>query len=108
MIIRIHPYSGVRIYLQIVQQLTQAIESGALRPGEQLPPIRTLAREPAPSWRCCWLSLGARNFWCWTSRHKALIPWRRKPSSSTLWGSQPDEGIDSEQGEINHHGKRLD
>jgi GntR family transcriptional regulator len=43
MIFRIHPDSGVPIYLQIVQQVTHAIESGALRAAEQLPPIRTLA-----------------------------------------------------------------
>jgi GntR family transcriptional regulator len=45
MILRIHPDSGVPIYLQLVQQVTHAIESGALRPGEQLPPIRTVAEE---------------------------------------------------------------
>lgn len=43
MIFRIHPDSGVPIYLQVVQQVTHAIESGALLAGEQLPPIRTLA-----------------------------------------------------------------
>lgn len=45
MLFRIHPGSGVPIYLQIVQQVTHAIESGALRPGEQLPPIRSLAED---------------------------------------------------------------
>jgi DNA-binding transcriptional regulator YhcF (GntR family) len=45
MILRTHPDSGVPIYLQIVQQVTHAIESGALQPGEQLPPIRTLAED---------------------------------------------------------------
>jgi DNA-binding transcriptional regulator YhcF (GntR family) len=45
MILRTHPDSGVPIYLQIVQQVTHAIESGALQPGEQLPTIRTLAED---------------------------------------------------------------
>lgn len=45
MIIRIHPGSGVPIYLQIVHQVTHAIESGALQAGEQLPTIRTLAQD---------------------------------------------------------------
>jgi len=45
MIFRIHPGSGVPIYMQIVQQVTHAIESGALRPGEQLPTIRSLAED---------------------------------------------------------------
>ncbi len=45
MIFRIHPGSGVPIYLQLVQQVTHAIETGALRAGDQLPPIRGLAEE---------------------------------------------------------------
>jgi GntR family transcriptional regulator len=45
MIFRIHPGSGVPIYLQLVQQVTHAIETGALRSGDQLPPIRSLAEE---------------------------------------------------------------
>jgi GntR family transcriptional regulator len=45
MILRIHPDSGVPIYLQLVQQVTHAVETGALRPDDQLPPIRGLAEE---------------------------------------------------------------
>lgn len=45
MLFRIHPDSGVPIYLQLVQQVMHAIETGALRPGEQLPAIRSLAEE---------------------------------------------------------------
>lgn len=45
MIFHIHPDSGVPIYLQLVQQVTHAIETGALRPEDQLPPIRTVAEE---------------------------------------------------------------
>jgi GntR family transcriptional regulator len=42
---RIHPDSGVPIYLQLVRQVMHAIETGALRPGEQLPPIRAVAQD---------------------------------------------------------------
>jgi len=45
MFFRIHPDSGVPIYLQLVQQVTHAIETGALRPEDQLPPIRSLAED---------------------------------------------------------------
>jgi GntR family transcriptional regulator len=37
--------SGVPIYLQLMEQVKHAIETGALRPGEQLPGIRPLAEE---------------------------------------------------------------
>ena len=40
-----NPSSGVPIYLQIMEQVKHAIETGALRPGEQLPSIRPLAEE---------------------------------------------------------------
>ena len=33
------------IYLQLMEQVKHAIETGALRPGEQLPSIRPLAEE---------------------------------------------------------------
>jgi GntR family transcriptional regulator len=36
---------GVPIYLQLMEQVKHAIETGALRPGEQLPGIRPLAEE---------------------------------------------------------------
>ena len=45
MIIKPNPSLGVPIYLQLVEQLKHAIETGALRPGEQLPGIRPLAEE---------------------------------------------------------------
>lgn len=38
-----NPTSGVPIYLQVMEQIKHAIETGALRPGEQLPGIRALA-----------------------------------------------------------------
>jgi DNA-binding transcriptional regulator YhcF (GntR family) len=45
MLVRIHPDSGIPIYLQLMQQVTHAVETGALRPGEQLPAIRALAED---------------------------------------------------------------
>jgi GntR family transcriptional regulator len=45
MLFRPNPSSGVPIYLQLMEQVKHAIESGALRPGEQLPGIRPLAEE---------------------------------------------------------------
>ena len=42
---RIHPQSGVPIYLQLIEQVRHAIELGALRPGDQLPGMRKLAEE---------------------------------------------------------------
>jgi GntR family transcriptional regulator len=40
---RPNPSSGVPIYLQVMRQVHHAIETGALRPGDQLPGIRVLA-----------------------------------------------------------------
>ena len=45
MIIKPNPSLGVPIYLQLVEQVKHAIETGALRPGDQLPGIRPLAEE---------------------------------------------------------------
>ena len=45
MLLRPNPSSGVPIYLQLMEQVQHAIETGALRPGEQLPGIRPLAEE---------------------------------------------------------------
>jgi GntR family transcriptional regulator len=45
MLFRPNPSSGVPIYLQLMEQVQHAIETGALRPGEQLPGIRPLAEE---------------------------------------------------------------
>ncbi len=36
---------GVPIYQQIVQQITNLVATGRLAPGEELPPIRTLAEQ---------------------------------------------------------------
>ena len=45
MLLRPNPSSGVPIYLQLMEQVTHAIETGELRPGEQLPGIRPLAED---------------------------------------------------------------
>src|SRR5436305_8068292 len=41
--IHISPSDGIPIYLQIVNQVKYLVASGRLTPGEELPPIRTLA-----------------------------------------------------------------
>ena len=45
MIFRPNPSLGVPIYLQLMEQVKHAIETGAIRAGEQLPGIRPLAEE---------------------------------------------------------------
>jgi DNA-binding transcriptional regulator YhcF (GntR family) len=45
MLTRPNPSTGVPIYLQLMEQVKHAIETGLLRPGEQLPGIRPLAEE---------------------------------------------------------------
>ena len=45
MIIKPNPSLGVPIYLQLVEQVKHAIETGALQAGDQLPSIRPLAEE---------------------------------------------------------------
>ena len=45
MLLRPNSASGVPIYLQLMEQVKHGIETGALRPGDQLPGIRPLAEE---------------------------------------------------------------
>jgi GntR family transcriptional regulator len=45
MLFKTNPSLGVPIYLQLMEQIKHAIETGALRPGEQLPGIRSVAEE---------------------------------------------------------------
>jgi GntR family transcriptional regulator len=40
-----NPSSGVPVYLQLMEQVKHAIETGALRPGEQLPATRKVAED---------------------------------------------------------------
>ena len=43
--LHISSHDGVPIYLQIVNQVKYLVASGRLGPGEELPPIRTLAEQ---------------------------------------------------------------
>jgi GntR family transcriptional regulator len=45
MIVRVHPASGVPIYLQIESQVKHAIAAQAIREDDPLPPVRKLAAE---------------------------------------------------------------
>ena len=45
MLVTLHPYSGVPLYLQLELQVKQAVAAGALRAGESLPSTRKLAAE---------------------------------------------------------------
>src|SRR4030095_15741965 len=45
MIFTLNPSSGQALYLQLMQQIRHAIETGVLRPGDGLPGIRTLAEQ---------------------------------------------------------------
>ena len=45
MLFRPNPSTGVPIYLQLMEQVKHGIETGALKPGDQLPGIRPLAEE---------------------------------------------------------------
>lgn len=45
MIFRLNPQAGQPLYLQLMQQIRHAVETSALRAGDQLPGIRTLAEE---------------------------------------------------------------
>ena len=42
---RLNPSSGVPIYLQLMEQIKHAIETGALKAGDQLPTIRKLSED---------------------------------------------------------------
>jgi GntR family transcriptional regulator len=45
MLLRLNPSSGVPLYVQLVEQVKHAIETGATRAGEQLPSVRQMAEE---------------------------------------------------------------
>jgi GntR family transcriptional regulator len=42
---RLNQSSGVPLYLQLMEQIKHAVDTGALKPGDQLPAIRKLAEE---------------------------------------------------------------
>ena len=43
MIFRLNQSSGIPLYLQLIEQVKHAVETGALRAGDQLPTIRRVA-----------------------------------------------------------------
>jgi GntR family transcriptional regulator len=45
MIFRLNPASGHPLYLQLIEQVRHAIETGVLQDGDLMPSIRTLAEE---------------------------------------------------------------
>src|SRR6478735_5847430 len=45
MLLKPNPASGVPIYLQLMEQVKHGVETGLLRPGEQLPGIRKVAED---------------------------------------------------------------
>jgi len=45
MIFRLTPQAGQPLYLQLMQQIRHAVDTGVLRAGDQLPGIRTLAEQ---------------------------------------------------------------
>jgi GntR family transcriptional regulator len=45
MVLRLNPASGVPVYLQVIEQVKHAIETGAIEAGEQLPSVRKMAED---------------------------------------------------------------
>jgi GntR family transcriptional regulator len=45
MIFRVNPSSGQPLYLQVMEQVRHAVETGVLQDGDQMPAIRTLAEQ---------------------------------------------------------------
>jgi GntR family transcriptional regulator len=45
MMLRLNPAAGQPLYVQVMEQIRHAAETGLLRDGDQLPGIRTLAEE---------------------------------------------------------------
>jgi GntR family transcriptional regulator len=45
MLFRLNPSSGLPLYLQLMDQIRHAIETGALKAGDQLPTIRKVAED---------------------------------------------------------------
>jgi GntR family transcriptional regulator len=45
MIFRLSPSSGQPLYLQLMEQIRHAVETGALKAGDQLPTIRKVAED---------------------------------------------------------------
>ena len=45
MLFRLNPSTGLPLYLQLMEQIRHAIETGALKTGDQLPTIRKVAED---------------------------------------------------------------
>ena len=45
MVFNLSPSSGVPVYVQLVEQVKHAIETGVVRAGEQLPSVRQIAED---------------------------------------------------------------
>lgn len=45
MVLRLNPDSGIPLYVQLIEQVKHAIETGAIRAGEQLPSVRQMAED---------------------------------------------------------------
>jgi GntR family transcriptional regulator len=45
LIFRLNPASGIPLYLQLIEQVKHAVETGALREGDRLPTIRKVAED---------------------------------------------------------------
>src|SRR5215469_14300252 len=43
--LRVNPASGVPLYLQLMEQVKHAVDTGAIRAGEQLPSVRQMAED---------------------------------------------------------------
>ena len=45
LLLKPNPASGVPIYVQLMEQIRHAVETGAMRPGDQLPGMRKVAED---------------------------------------------------------------
>jgi GntR family transcriptional regulator len=45
MVIHLNPASGISLYTQLIEQIKLAIQTGAVRAGEQLPSVRKMAED---------------------------------------------------------------
>jgi GntR family transcriptional regulator len=45
MVIHLNPDSGISLYQQLIEQIKLAIQTGAVRAGEQLPSVRKMAED---------------------------------------------------------------
>src|SRR6476660_4329353 len=79
MLFRTNPSLGVPIYLQLMEQVKHAIETGALKAGDQLPGIRPLAEElvinPNTVARA-YLELEHEGLVRLNDGARALLPWK--------------------------------